>query len=130
MVDTNPARAIAIVTRIVMIRDFIEHPGIKSVYDGGQPVSMPPLPGTLGFDGPLWVGLGMVGLWAALDGFAERAALPRTLLIRLRSGLADTRAQGVRTSQVMCCRGNQSPASPAAVPAPRAATPPPRRRAA
>jgi hypothetical protein len=26
----------------------------------------------------LWVGLGTVGLWAALDGFADRAALPRS----------------------------------------------------
>ena len=74
--DSNPARAINVVRRVAMLCDFIEHPGIKSVYDGGQPVSMPPLPGTLGFDVPLWVGLGMVGLWAALDGFAERAALP------------------------------------------------------
>ena len=51
--DSNPARAINVVRRVAMLCDFIEHPGIKSVYDGGQPVSMPPLPGTLGFDVPL-----------------------------------------------------------------------------
>jgi len=41
------------------------------------PVSMPRAPGALGFELPLWVGLGTVGLWAALDAFSERAALPR-----------------------------------------------------
>jgi hypothetical protein len=39
------------------------------------PVSMPDDPGSLGLDIPLWVGLGTVGLWAALDAFAERAGL-------------------------------------------------------
>jgi hypothetical protein len=55
--------------------DFIEHPAIKNAVEQSVPVSMPRLPGALGFDIPLWVGLGTVGLWAALDGFSERAAL-------------------------------------------------------
>jgi|SRR6516165_9622072 len=41
MPDRNPARAIDVVTRIVRMREFIEHPRVKAVYDGGQPVSMP-----------------------------------------------------------------------------------------
>ena len=36
-----------------------------------------PSVGSLGFDAPIWVGLGIVGLWAALDAFAERAKLNR-----------------------------------------------------
>jgi hypothetical protein len=39
---------------------------------------MPRLPGALGFDIALWVGLGTVGVWAALDAFAERAGLTRS----------------------------------------------------
>jgi hypothetical protein len=41
------------------------------------PVTMPPDPGSLGFDTSQWVGLGIVGIWAALDAYAERAGLPR-----------------------------------------------------
>ena len=40
-----------------------------------MPVSMPAEAGSLGLDITLWVGLGMVGLWAALDAFAKRAGL-------------------------------------------------------
>jgi len=40
------------------------------------PVSMPSAVEAL-FDVPVWVGLGLVGLWAALDAFSERAALAR-----------------------------------------------------
>jgi len=71
------ARAISVVKRVVMMCDFIEHPAIKTAVEQAVPVSMPPLPGALGFDISLWVGLGMVGLWAALDGFADRASLKR-----------------------------------------------------
>jgi hypothetical protein len=38
---------------------------------------MPASLGSLGLDTPIWVGLGIVGLWAALDAFAERAKLNR-----------------------------------------------------
>jgi hypothetical protein len=36
------------------------------------PVSMPPSVGNMGFDVSLWLGLGLVGLWSALDAFAEK----------------------------------------------------------
>jgi len=78
MVDTNPARVIDIVRRIAMMSDFLENPIITQAIENGVPVTMPRLPGALGFDIPLWVGLGMVGLWSALDAFSERAALSRT----------------------------------------------------
>jgi hypothetical protein len=75
MADTSAARALAVVQRVVMMCDFIDHPDIKTAVDRAVPVTMPRTPGALGFDITLWVGLGTVGLWAALDGFAERAAL-------------------------------------------------------
>jgi hypothetical protein len=78
MADTNPTRGIEIVKRIAMMCDFLENPIIMQAIENGVPVTMPRLPGALGFDIPLWVGLGMVGLWSALDAFSERAAIPRT----------------------------------------------------
>jgi hypothetical protein len=78
MADTNPAQAIDIVKRIAMMCDFLENPIIAQAIENGVPVTMPRLPGALGFDIPLWVGLGMVGLWSALDAFSERAALTPT----------------------------------------------------
>lgn len=51
-------------------------PGTNTAVEQNVPVSMPRAPGALGFDIPLWVGLGTVGLWAALDAFSERAGLP------------------------------------------------------
>jgi hypothetical protein len=57
--------------------NFMENPDIVRAIEKVVPVTMPPKPGSLGFDIPLWVGLGVVGLWAALDGFSERAGLPR-----------------------------------------------------
>ena len=76
MADRNPARALNVVVRIEMMCDFIEHPAINTAVEQNVPVSMPRAPGALGFDIPLWVGLGTVGLWAALDAFSERAGLP------------------------------------------------------
>jgi hypothetical protein len=78
MADTNPARAISVVKRIATMCDFIEHPAIRTAVEQVVPVSMPREVGALGFDIPHWVGLGIVSLWAALDGFAERAALRRS----------------------------------------------------
>jgi hypothetical protein len=75
--DTSPARAISVAKCVATMCDFIENPAIKKAVDGAVPVTMPREVGALGFDVPFWVGLRMVGLWAALDGFAERAALPR-----------------------------------------------------
>jgi hypothetical protein len=77
MADKSPSKALSLVTRIEMMCDFIEHPAIRTAVEQAVPVSMPREVGALGFDIPLWVGLGTVGLWAALDGFSERAGLSR-----------------------------------------------------
>jgi hypothetical protein len=76
MADKSPARNV--VQRIAMMCEFMGHPAIKTAVEQAVPVTVPPAPGALGFDIPLWVGLGMVGLWAALDGFADRAGLKKT----------------------------------------------------
>jgi hypothetical protein len=60
-----------------MMCDFIEHKAIRTAVEQAVPAAMPRDVGALGFDIPLWVGLGMVSLWAALDAFAERADLAR-----------------------------------------------------
>jgi hypothetical protein len=63
------------VDRIEYLCDFInsvEEQAVERV-----PVTMPSHVGSLGFDIPLWVGLGTVGLWATLDAFAERAKIPK-----------------------------------------------------
>src|SRR5215470_16691825 len=75
MADANSAQAINQVKCIVAMCDFFDNPSIRNAIDQSVPVSMPAEAGSLGFDIPLWVGLGMVGLWAALDAFAERADL-------------------------------------------------------
>ncbi len=77
MADSNPGRALDVVRRVEMMCAFVDHPAIRAAVEQAVPVTMPPAPGALGFDIPLWVGLGTVGLWAALDAFAERAALPK-----------------------------------------------------
>ena len=77
MPDRNPGRALDIVRRIEMMCDFREHPAIRRAAEAAVPVTMPRDVGALGFDVPLWVGLGIVGLWAALDAFSERASLCR-----------------------------------------------------
>lgn len=66
------------VDRIAQLCDFLAHPGMQAALDHSVPVSMPHDVGSLGFDTPLWVGLGIVGLWSALDAFAERAGIPTT----------------------------------------------------
>src|SRR5262245_56575194 len=75
MADKSPGRALEQVRRIESICDFMSNRAIKAAVEQSVPVSMPAEAGSLGFDSPLWVGLGMVGLWAALDAFAERADL-------------------------------------------------------
>lgn len=75
MADTNPARAIAVTKRIEMMCDFMEKPAIRTAVEQAVPVTMPRAPGALGFDIPLWVGLGLTGFWAALNAFSERAGL-------------------------------------------------------
>jgi hypothetical protein len=77
MADTSPARALNVIQRLVMMCDFIDHPAIKTAVEQAVPVTMPREVGALGFDTPFWVGFGTVGLWAALDAFAERAGLQK-----------------------------------------------------
>jgi hypothetical protein len=73
MADSNAGTAIVLTKRIEMLCDFMENPAVIKCVEDAIPKSMPGLVGSLGFDIPLWVGLGLVGLWAALDAFAERA---------------------------------------------------------
>jgi hypothetical protein len=75
-IKEHPARAIDVCQRIAMICDFIETIKQDSV-EKHVPVCMPADVGSLGFDTHIWVGLGMVGLWAGLDAFAERAELKK-----------------------------------------------------
>jgi hypothetical protein len=78
MADTSPAQASTIVTRIEMLCDFMENPVIlKAVQDAIPHTGITHAPGALGFDIPQWAGLGIVGIWAALDAHADRADLPR-----------------------------------------------------
>ena len=75
MPDRNPARALDMVKRVADMCDFIEHPAIQeAVMTRMVPVSMPPDVNSV-LKISVWVGLGTVGLWAALDAFAERANL-------------------------------------------------------
>ena len=63
------------VNRIEYLCDFIDT--IKDDALGRIPPTMPHHLGSLGFDSSLWAGLGMVGLWATLDTFANRAEIPK-----------------------------------------------------
>jgi hypothetical protein len=75
MADTNPARALDVVKRIVEMCNFIEDPAIQeAVKTKMVPVSMPSDVNSV-LKISVWVGLGTVGLWAALDAFAERRGL-------------------------------------------------------
>jgi hypothetical protein len=76
--SANVSLGLSQVDRIASLCDFLDHPGMKTAVDNSVPVSMPHEVGSLGFDTPLWVGLGMVGLWSALDAFAERAGIQKT----------------------------------------------------
>jgi hypothetical protein len=75
MADTNSAQALEVVNRVVEMCNFIEHPAIQeAVTTKMVPRPLPPdVNAVLKISN--WVGLGMVGLWAALDAFAERAGL-------------------------------------------------------
>jgi hypothetical protein len=77
MASLNPAQAISVAQRVEQLCDFFGHSAVQKALEG-IPVSMPPDFGSLGFDRALWVGLGIVGLWAALDAFYERAGLIAT----------------------------------------------------
>ena len=64
--------------------EFIEHPDVQNTITTKMvPVSMPPDINAL-VKISVWVGLGIVGLWAALDAFAERAELKGAFPERFR----------------------------------------------
>ena len=76
MADTSPARALQVVKQLVEMCDCLEHPEFVVVTEQKiVPVSMPRT--VAAYNLPVWVGLGTVGLWAALDAFAERADLKK-----------------------------------------------------
>ena len=71
----SPNQAIEVIRQIGMAHDFFEHPNIKKCIEDSIPFTgIVRERGALGFNTPLWVGLGIVGIWAALDAFAERGA--------------------------------------------------------
>jgi hypothetical protein len=75
LADASPAQALDQVKRIVELCHFIEHPDVQNtIMTKMVPVSMPPDVNAL-VKISVWGGLGIVGLWAALDAFAERAGL-------------------------------------------------------
>jgi hypothetical protein len=76
--SSNVSLGLSQVDRIAQLCDFLAHPGVQAALDHSVPVSMPYDVGSLGFDTSLWVGLGIVGLWSALDAFADRAGIPTT----------------------------------------------------
>lgn len=71
------AIAISQVERIAQLADFFDHPALSVAVATNVPVTMPQSIGSLGCDIPLCVGLGIVGLWAAVDAYAERSSIQR-----------------------------------------------------
>ena len=83
--------------------DFIENPAIQeAVKTKMVPVSMPSGVNSV-LKISVWVGLGTVGLWAALDAFAERASLNKDITwLRVdRGGVGDVVLRPVRYSRNM-----------------------------
>ena len=70
--------ALSQIARVAQLCDFLEHPEIAEAIHRGAPVRVPYDIGALGFDPPLWIGLGTVGLWSALDAYADRSSFPKT----------------------------------------------------
>ena len=63
------------INRIEMLCHFLEHPALTKAAASASPVTMPATISSMGFDVPTWVGFGLVGLWAALDAYADRSGL-------------------------------------------------------
>ena len=70
--------ALSQIARVAQLGDFLAHPEILEAIHRGAPVTVPHDIGALGFDAPLWIGLGTVGLWSALDAYADRCSFPKT----------------------------------------------------
>jgi hypothetical protein len=70
--------ALSQIARIAQLCDFLAHPEIMEAIHRGAPVTVPHDIGALGFDAPLWIGLGTVGLWSALDAYTNRSSSPKT----------------------------------------------------
>ena len=78
MSATNASLALGQAHLIARVCDFLEHPSIREAAEKSVPSTMPQTVGGLGFDIPLWVGLGIVGLWSVLDAYTERSGLVGT----------------------------------------------------
>ena len=112
MADKSPTQAVEQVARIESMRDFMNNPAIKAAVEQSVPVSMPAEAGSLGFDIALWVGLGMVGLWAALDAFAERAGLKTKCSTCGRQCIVSAYAAKFSDADHQTFRGVRRPPSP------------------
>jgi hypothetical protein len=75
MTHIPPSQGLNQLELIARACDFLEHPAIREAAEKAVPCTMPQTVGGLGFDVPLWMGLGVVGLWSALDAYSERAGL-------------------------------------------------------
>jgi hypothetical protein len=75
--NSHGAQALRQVDRVEQLCDFVEHSAMKAAV-AQVPRPLPSALNALGFDIALWVGFGTVGLWAALDAFAERVGISRT----------------------------------------------------
>jgi hypothetical protein len=72
MADHNPSQAMGVISRIEMM--CVDRQDIQKAIDDAIPYTgITRERGALGFDTPIWVGLGTVGIWAALDAYSERA---------------------------------------------------------
>jgi hypothetical protein len=92
--------------------EFFENPDLIATLHDKVPVSMPPAPGAWGFDIPLCVGLGTVGLWAALDAFSERASLGKPKCPICKGRRIPARFPGVQGKDAPKPRGIRGPAPP------------------
>lgn len=70
-----PSLAASQVYRISQLCEFLDNPHLQAAIHASTPLSMPQAVGSMGFDEPLWIGLGLVGLWAVLDASLERSRI-------------------------------------------------------
>jgi hypothetical protein len=64
-----------VVNRIEMLCDFLQNGDVQRRIAEAIPATMLRHIGSVGFDTPLWAGLGVVGLWSAMDAYRDRAGL-------------------------------------------------------